>query len=1555
MPLDLQPVLDLEPLDEERPREDQPLFTPPPPESRSLSDLPSDPNDPNFNPGLPPRLTNEEWDRLKKASELRAEQADVAAGGELIARGEDVFDKGLVSPRAIENLMAVGAPAVAATPGVAKSIAQNVSGLTTPVNLAIGAGAAATGGLPLVTRGIAGGFAADIASHMPELGTAAGSAETPEEKQKAYADIALSSVMGGLAGAGAVARPAPIPPKILQTIVEHGETLPKAAAAVVKKVTKEQPKEVPSASSIESPTALHGDVRPLEKPAEVLPVAESGAGIQPREEPPGARQPARAQGGSETEVLLKRIETMPDAEAAKLNQRGEQYEGLNLTPADVPALEAARKASGEKLPALFEKAAQTDAPPDVQLAAQAEYGRSIWLSGAIETANKKGPNYELSQRLAAEKAAAQPAPVEPARVAGVPAEVPAAEVSKQTGTDITSKLIEEMDVHQYPETRKVAQAAPAKMMSATEKAVLDKLPSELSIGKYSKPLLFSPKLPKLSKPEHAALIKLVRRGDLRVMEVGNDYVLQKAPVAEVPPAAPIDIAPTKALSVEQKAFNATTEGQKTMSARASRIATLRQLNEAIRKVDPKEAYDQKLIDNTPDSQIDTMLESLRQDYNRLIKPNAPEAVTPEPAVGSAAGRPEVAVPEAATYAQGAKAIADRLREQFKTETGGKTFTGPVEIINAAVEVAAKIIEYGGSAADAIAAAVKHIRENFKGDWDEAAFRKQIEEAIKVPETAGENVKMRKSAERATEAPAIPEPVRERIAEAPESRYTQQSMARVEEAVATLPDAELAQVPRDSDLYTAARLEQAKRLFDAGKNEEGYQVFVELEKEGTRLGQLINQFKLLESSKPEQIVAVINKQLEKAGKDILNPAQTATALDIARRAKAADGELKTATSEWEKSPTGQNAARAEAALDASNGAAVELQQFVAKFQPRSTASILKSVLQGNLLTPISEVANLVGNMSFLPFRAAGRTAATGLDIVNAYIRDVPRTRTVQPIAGTIEAAKGAARGLAKVPSILVEGGNVIKGETRAGLHPVKAWINQFSKNPEMPTTGGKLTLKDRVNLAIEGTFGIPAETMLRGLGAGDAPFKEAARARVTAEQLRLADVPREQWEFAQKFPELFLDKKALDQIHRDTMSAVFQGESKALNYITNLAKSRGEMVDLLWATVAPYKLTPWNIVSEILSYNPLIAMARGVAEAKKGNTRAAVDAGGKFIVGSLLTGAGIWLYKRGLLAPSLDERTEAQKARILSGQVLPPNHINISGLKRAMSGGDPAFQPGDETRDVFRAGGLAGSIFYMTANIGRDLERGPKVEDTDMWMSILRQSTLEQARFGLNQSFLSGVEGLLTAVKEGSADNFLRQWMNTVASIPLPNTLNTINRAARLYQPDMKAKDFGGTIENMFRNKTGLTEYLPLRRDLWGEPMRETPEGRDALAYHFFDITKGKQVTDDPVALELYRLWRKTSDNKVIPSIPERSMTVAKTTYALDPQQYERYAELAGRNRRHIVDALVINPQYQRLTEEQKLKLLDRAYDSGLERAKATVFGEMRQQLTPKAQRAGFTP
>ena len=52
----------------------------------------------------------------------------------------------------------------------------------------------------------------------------------------------------------------------------------------------------------------------------------------------------------------------------------------------------------------YAAASQPNASLETQQAAAAELGRNIWLSAAIEIANKKGPNYRAMQ----EELAAQP-------------------------------------------------------------------------------------------------------------------------------------------------------------------------------------------------------------------------------------------------------------------------------------------------------------------------------------------------------------------------------------------------------------------------------------------------------------------------------------------------------------------------------------------------------------------------------------------------------------------------------------------------------------------------------------------------------------------------------------------------------------------------------------------------------------------------------------------------------------------------------------------------------------------------------------------------------------------------------------------------------------------------------------------------------------------------------------------------------------------------------------------------------------------------------------------
>lgn len=139
---------------------------------------------------------------------------------------------------------------------------------------------------------------------------------------------------------------------------------------------------------------------------------------------------------------------------------------------------------------------------------------------------------------------------------------------------------------------------------------------------------------------------------------GESPIRSKAPT----PATETRLSPEdKAKTPEEKAFRATAEGQKAMASRASRIAILHQLNEAIRKVKPEEAYPRQIIDTLPDSQIDSWLETLRQDYNKFAAKKPAEPTPEAPAKGL-----EKELFEADSFSSKAASIAEKATVEWAT-------------------------------------------------------------------------------------------------------------------------------------------------------------------------------------------------------------------------------------------------------------------------------------------------------------------------------------------------------------------------------------------------------------------------------------------------------------------------------------------------------------------------------------------------------------------------------------------------------------------------------------------------------------------------------------------------------------------------------------------------------------------------------------------------------------------------------------------------------------------------------------------------------------------------
>jgi hypothetical protein len=142
------------------------------------------------------------------------------------------------------------------------------------------------------------------------------------------------------------------------------------------------------------------------------------------------------------------------------------------------------------------------------------------------------------------------------------------------------------------------------------------------------------------------------------------------------------------------------------------------------------------------------------------------------------------------------------------------------------------------------------------------------------------------------------------------------------------------------------------------------------------------------------------------------------------------------------------------------------------------------------------------------------------------------------------------------------------------------------------------------------------------------------------------------------------------------------------------------------------------------------------------------------------------------------------------------------------------------------------------------------------------------------------------------------------------------------------------------------EKLPLTRNMWGEPVKQTPEGENPFFYNFFDVTRSRSVKSDESNLFLYKLWKDTRNPDVLPSVPDRNITIKGTTYRLTEEQYVDFQEEVGRRRKALVDRDVESATFIIANPEFQIKRLKNNYDKGFDDGLRQFLSLNRYDLIP---------
>ena len=944
---------------------------------------------------------------------------------------------------------------------------------------------------------------------------------------------------------------------------------------------------------------------------------------------------------------------------------------------------------------------------------------------------------------------------------------------------------------------------------------------------------------------------------------------------------------------------------------------------------------------------------LRIDKKSLKQPGAVDAFNPE-----ASAKPGI------VSGTKAEAWADRTI----AESRGRVNTGlDPELMAAYMTKGVALLERGTR--DFAAWARKMIAEH--GDGVRPHLRTLFEQSQRtLAQLTVDGRKMRSVSKRGAESDQLPDAARAQLGVDPQSFYQTQKVRTIEDAVAQMSNAEL-RTPldlskqADQQNYVARQLELSRRLMaEPATRSEGYQVFQSLSEQGTAMGQLINQFKLLRNQTPDGLLNVINGMLARQNARPLTPEQRVQLRVLAGRNLKDVSAWRAAEEAWAANPTRGNVRKVIDAQAAAEASGRLFNERVQRIVPRGFWDTATAMMLGNKLSILSQERNVIANIALMPLKMASRLPAATIDMLDAMVRNKPREVALTGAKGFAGTAQGAASAMPEAVRVMLRGSvkeGLARGEGNVNMRPLVALKELLTGE----LLGNKSLAQKLALLAEASPPAYFATGYLRGLAALDLPSRQAAFGRLVAEQLTLEHrnarsvaralerkpgrTPEEDVTLAQmravpkpsvelirnavRAPELFVKPDALARIRKEALGSVFQDPNAFTRAVLGIERIAPEPIRFMLRAVVPFVSTPVNIAGKMLAYSPAGFFTHAARHALKGDGRAAKLAAGEAIVGSLLWTAGLYLWDKGVISPPLDSADEQQKMRALQGEVMPPNHVNIDGLNRLFAGEDPAWRPGDKTVDFTYYGSLAGAQMQIIATIKRQQEKNPAPETpADAVAQWVGGAVQGAGDYMVNQTFMQGTRDLLDAFRsERKFDEFLSRYAMSIADTALPRQMESVNKAVREYQREVKDDALDKRLQNQLANRLGLfttkDDALPFKRDVWGRPLRETPEGSNPWVYQLFDVGRGRVIPDDPLKLEIYNLARRTADPRAIPTPPDATVEMMGKTYRLTAAQKSELQELVGNARVNLAQR-IITPEFLKLPDEAKLEVLSRAWSMG---------------------------
>lgn len=399
---------------------------------------------------------------------------------------------------------------------------------------------------------------------------------------------------------------------------------------------------------------------------------------------------------------------------------------------------------------------------------------------------------------------------------------------------------------------------------------------------------------------------------------------------------------------------------------------------------------------------------------------------------------------------------------------------------------------------------------------------------------------------------------------------------------------------------------------------------------------------------------------------------------------------------------------------------------------------------------------------------------------------------------------------------------------------------------------------------------------------------------------------------------------------EAQRATYRNTTALSEALSKMGRYQGDNQVLRAASFAadaflPFRKTPANILTTGLDYSP-IGLGKGVKEAmldvKSGKCTAAdaVDSLASGLTGTGILALGAYLAAEGLLHVRAgdDDKEEA--------------------FEKSMGKQDYAIQIGNKSYTLDWAVPAAMPLFAGAA-IMESVRKGGSTFDA------LVDSLLGMQEVVLETSMLSSLNDLISYWSY--ADNKAGYLIDRVVSSYAGQYIPTIgSKVASVFDDTVRksyvekgtgqlSSDVNYFLQGAAKKVPGVRNQLQPSIDLWGNEV-SNGSAPERVFQSFLSPGFLKAQDNSPATQEIRRLAKATGDSTVYPAAAEKSFKVNGETKYLTGEEYTKYAKTMGSTRKQIIENMLKNKGYQKLSDDDKAKAISYAYEYANVKGKQAV-------------------